>query len=278
MKIQLMIVAASLMAASLSSQAADNPTGTTSDNRVKYAVYNKDQVYNIYAKVGHAVLVQLDESERIEGDSAAVVMGDAEAWNLAVKGNNIMFKPVANSPQTNLIVTTNKRTYLFYLKLADKKHAPTYALRFSYPDVDIARRKAIDERAERARQAFAKVDGGSASIGNPSITVKNLNYYGRGHKELAPNSVWDDGRFTYFRFNNSKDLPAVFKILPDGQESLLNTHIEDDLVVVHETAKDFRLRLGKRVLGVENRSYDAEGQFNRSGTSTNDTVRVVKGE
>ena len=42
--------------------------------------------------------------------------------------------------------------------------------------------------------------------------------------------------------------------MADGTEMLLNSHVEGDTVVIHETAKHFVLRLGKSVLGLENRS------------------------
>ena len=104
----------------------------------------------------------------------------------------------------------------------------------------------------------------------------NSNYWGKGVKGLAPTAVYDNGRFTYFSFDNGKDLPAIYKELPDGSEALLNTHMESDTVVVHEVAKQFILRLGDSVLGLENRGYDEQGRFNRTGTDDGNSVRIIK--
>lgn len=57
---------------------------------------------------------------------------------------------------------------------------------------------------------------------------------------------------------------------------LLNSHVEGDTVVIHETAKHFVLRLGKSVLGLENRSFDEQGTFNRTGTGNHDLSVLVE--
>ncbi len=62
--------------------------------------------------------------------------------------------------------------------------------------------------------------------------------------------------------------------MDDGTEALLNTHMENEVVVIHETAKKFILRLGKSVLAIENRGFNEQGTFNRTGTDRNDLVRV----
>ncbi len=256
---------------------AATPVASPDDRRIQYVAYNPDNVVNIRAKVGRVVLVQLDPAERIEGDAAAVAMGDAAAWKLSVKGNNILFKPAAFSPETNLIITGSKRTYAFHLSLSggrDKRgrsiQSPTYVLRFTYPDDDARKRMEQLDKNNQARALFAEYD-------RQHNQYRNHNYHGRGSKHLAPTEMYDNGRFTFLRFDNARDLPAIFKILPDGKESLVNSHIEGNTVVVHETAKNFVLRLGRSVLGIENRAYDDAGQFNRAGTSSPDSIRVIKG-
>jgi type IV secretion system protein VirB9 len=49
--------------------------------------------------------------------------------------------------------------------------------------------------------------------------------------------------------------------------------------VIQELAPTFYLRLGRAVLGIENKGYaaQAEGQFNQTGTSQADSVRLKKG-
>jgi len=93
---------------------------------------------------------------------------------------------------------------------------------------------------------------------------------------LAPTEIYDDGRFTYFRYDNAKDLPAVFRVNADGSEAAVNSHVEGDTLIVHETAEKFVLRLNNTVLGIENRSYNPQGKFNLTGSTQSRTVRMKK--
>ncbi|GAA5091690.1 MULTISPECIES: P-type conjugative transfer protein VirB9 [Paenalcaligenes] len=250
-------------------QALVVPERSPLDGRIQTVTYSTDNVVKVTAKVGHAVLIQLEEDERLEGDSAALGMGDAEGWSLAVKGNNIIFKPIVERSDTNLIITTNKRTYVFQLSVNDKAKYPTYVLRFHYPDTVLKQKNKIKKERE---QAMNLVLGRTESV----VHKANQNYWGYGDRALAPTALFDDGRFTYFDFNNGRELPAIYKKMPDGTESLVNSHVEGSKVVVHETARHFVLRLGQSVLGIENRGFDEQGSFNRLGTSTPGTVRIVK--
>jgi type IV secretion system protein VirB9 len=272
MKIQHKFCLAAIMAAFILPAFAEAiPAGSFRDSRIQTAVYHDNQVYHIRGQVGRAVLVQLEEGETLSGDSAALGMGDSDAWKVAVKGNNIIFKPTVTKPATNMLIVTNKRTYAFTLSLANEQHkkqAPTYILRFSYPDTIAAKQSEAMARDRKVAALFSKA--------TDNIQIHNDNYWGYGNKALAPTAMWDNGLFTYLRFNNNKDLPTIYKVADDGTEALVNSHIEKNMIVVHETAPRFVLRLGKSVLGINNRGYDAVGHFNRTGTSSTDTVRIVK--
>ncbi|MCT6881679.1 MAG: TrbG/VirB9 family P-type conjugative transfer protein, partial [Snodgrassella alvi] len=69
------------------------PAGSSRDSRIQTAVYHNNQVYHIRGQIGRAVLVQLEDGETLSGESSALGMGDSDAWKVAVKGNNIIFKP-----------------------------------------------------------------------------------------------------------------------------------------------------------------------------------------
>lgn len=240
------------------------------DSRIRTENYSANRVYTVYAKVGRAALVQLQDGEYLDSRSSALGMGDAQAWKMSVRGNNILFKPSEAKPATNMIVVSDKRTYVFDLKIATAKQPPTYVLRFRYPE-DI--RRAREAQAGKRRTAMAAL----AAAGGLRPTGKaNVNYWGSGDKALAPTALWDNGRFTYFRFDNGRALPVIYRINDDGTESLADFHVDKDTVVVHETAAKFVLRSGKSVLGIENRSHDGKGKFNRTGTDDGASVRLLK--
>lgn len=252
------------------------PKGSAKDGRIQTVMYNPDDVIHIHARIGEAVLIQLEDGELLTGDpTSGLGMGDAAAWNLAARGNNLYMKPVASAPATNMLITTSKkRTYAFDLSLTGKKNGkyvqkPTYILRFVYPDT-----AAYKARAEAQKQAKALEKLKAA--GHRPNARHNYNYWGKGDKTLAPTAAYDNGRFTYFSFDNGRELPLIYKVMDDGSEMLLNSHVDGDTVVIHETAKHFVLRLGKSVLGLENRSFNEKSSFNRTGAGSRDSVRIEK--
>ncbi len=49
---------------------------------------------------------------------------------------------------------------------------------------------------------------------------------GAGSQDIVPTLVFDDGRFTYLRFPGNREVPAVFHVLGDGSETLVNARME----------------------------------------------------
>lgn len=256
-----------MMFLSASASALVIPQGGKGDGRIQTAFYSPSQVYNIKANIGRAVLIQFEEDEFLDEETGLLGMGDATAWNLAVKANNVLFKPLTENPDTNLIVNTNKRTYAFELSVLPKgKQMDTYVLRFTYP------KKKVVSREEQLKKQISK------QFSNSKVNVNrmNQNYWGYGDDELAPTALYDDGRFTYFEFDNNKDLPNIYKIMPDGTEMLLNFTVKGNTLIVHQLNKEFYLRLGSKVLGIINKGFDVNGRFNYHGTGNEIDVRVIK--
>lgn len=240
------------------------------DKRIRTEVYSENRVYPIYAKIGTSILIQLEADESITGESSAIGIGYGEAWKIGARGNNIIFKPKAEQPVTNMIVVSNKRTYAFDLKIANSKNPPTYILRFDYPDSRQHHQTALQAKQNRAFTTLRQT-----GVMHTQMPI-NQDYYGKGNPSLAPTAMWDNGRFTYLKFNNGRDMPAIYRVEADGSETLLNTHIEGNTTVVHEVNQKFILRLGQTVLLIENRGLNPQGTFNQTGTDNNETVRLIK--
>lgn len=250
-------------------------TGTT-DPRIRIEAYDPNRVVPIYTEPGNPTLIQFQEDERIADTPEGMIgMGDARAWSVGPKGSNIMIKPKAAKPDTKVIVVTNKRTYVFEIRSVAKasKNPPTLVVRFTYPDAQLKAAKADAARQDALSQRVEKANGRDGSV-----KVRNERYMKRGDESLAPSHVEDDGRFTYFRFDSTRELPLLYKLLPDGREALLNFHIDPDTgtVVVHETAAQFILRYGKAVMAVRNDGWNPDGAINLTGTTLPRTIRMDK--
>lgn len=78
--------------------------------------------------------------------------------------------------------------------------------------------------------------------------------------------VWDDGARTFFRFPGHQRRPAIYALHPDGREAAVNTTPDGDIIIVHQTARDWVLRDGQHVACVSNQAWDQVGA--RTGTLT----------
>lgn len=233
--------------------------GSYKDQRIQTAIYSPDEVYRIQAAVGRTALIELRSDESVLDQSGLIITGDPLAWDLGVNksGNRVSLKPGTNAdPDTNLIVSTTRRSYVLELKLAKPSQALTYLLRWTYPEPP-------------KKPALVR-----SSNQNPCSGAINRSYQKQGDMELSPYEVWDNGTFTCFRFISGGPQPVLYQVLPDGTETLANTRQVDNILVVHGVSKMFRFRLNDLVLAYRTRQPLIRA-FNYNGTTTGET-RVVK--
>ncbi len=268
---KLLPILLSVSVISISANAQQFPIPQGADKRVQTFFYDPSDVFDINAKVGYSTLIQFEKDEIIP-DSGGLGMGDSKAWSLEVRANNIFFKPVTPMPDTNMLVVTNKRTYAFNLS-AQESVPPTYIARFKYPKPI----KKIDNpnptpQANKLKLAGTTTDGKKIFI-NKEI---NTNYWYRGDKQIKPTNVWDDGLFTYLKYAHAGDLPIVLKVLNDGTETLVNTHVDADKLVVHDKGSLYRLRFNNLVGDVSSVKIDDFAKFNKTGTANPEEKRIDK--
>lgn len=236
------------------------------DDRVQVFNYSEYDVFRIHTKVGVSTLVQLENGEIIH-DDGGLGMGESKNWSLAVKANNIFFKPTAMMADTNMIVVTNKRTYAFELATTTGQDV-TYIARFKYPEEQQETSSTSLLTQPKVLKQLKDKDGKTLLVDSRI----NTNYYKKGTPVIAPTAVWDNNLFTYMQFNNANELPTVYRIMPDGSEQIVNTHIEKDTLVLHEVNHRYRLRLGQSVMDIKNLAK-TPSTFNETGTSEDGLLR-----
>jgi type IV secretion system protein VirB9 len=283
-----LMLTCALLGCMASAYALDVPLGSTYDGRVKQIAYNEHDVVAVYSYPGIATQIVFAAGEEVL-DKAS---GFSNGWEFQDRRNLLFVKPksvevagaegeaVVIPPQpgewdTNLIVTTNKRTYIFQLFLVaarsgSKKleYDPRMAFRiqFTYPSDIAALRVASSSRAETQARL------------STSPQVKNLNYsmkQARRSSAIAPTGAYDDGRFTYLQFAANGELPTVFMVDERGEESLVNTHMSGDSLVVHRVAAKLMLRLGRQAVAVFNEAYDPNAGSAPSGSTVPGVQRTV---
>lgn len=267
----------------VSINAAEIPTGSHYDKRIQYVNYNDGNVVVVKAVSGLGARIVFSPTENI----LDVASGFTQGWEFNDRRNILYIKPksiksgsgqdaglLTPTPEqwnTNLMVTTNLRMYDFDLQLLPESTTSqaAYRVEFRYPaDEQLAREREAEKQA-----ADKKLDEKPAP--------RNWNYtmqVGKNSKAIAPTSAYDDGRFTYLTFPNNRDFPAVFVVAEDKSESLVNTHVNSDTLVVHRVSNELVLRLGDAVVGVYNESFDADGLPPDNGTTVPGAKRIISGD
>lgn len=281
MKIILCLLLAVL--APLPALALDVPVRASADARIRYVNYNEDDVVGLYAKQGMAAHVVFAQGEEV----LDIASGFGDGWEFKNRRNHLYLKPRSARatgetqgmipPQpgqwnTNLLVTTNRRVYTFQLVLVGSSDdRAAYRVTFRYPDDDAAAKAAAAE-AELARSRLEA----RAVVRNTSYTMQ----IGRRSAAIAPTSAYDDGTFTYLTFPNNREIPAVFLVADDKDktETLVNTHFNNDVLVIHRVAPQFVLRLGPQVVSIFNEAYDADGVAPVGGSTVEGIERVIRQE
>ncbi|MEL5920664.1 P-type conjugative transfer protein VirB9 [Stenotrophomonas maltophilia] len=284
-----LLLSFALMTAAGVVSALDVPLGSTYDGRVKQIAYNEHDVVAVYSYPGIATQIVFADGEEVL-DKAS---GFSAGWEFQDRRNMLFVKPKSVAaaggdgeeatvipPQpgewdTNLIVTTNKRTYIFQLFLVAGRNGSkkleydprmAFRIQFTYPSDIAALHVASSSRAET--EALLAV----------SPKAKNLNYtmkQARRSSGIAPTAAYDDGRFTYLEFSANGELPTVFLVDERGEESLVNTHMSAGTLVVHRVAPKLMLRLGRQAVAVFNESYDSSTGSAPSGSTVPGVQRTV---
>ncbi|MEE9356079.1 MAG: P-type conjugative transfer protein VirB9 [Methylococcaceae bacterium] len=245
------LIAIALLSSS-SVMAAKVPTPGFVDSRIKTVIYDRRQVTKIVGHYGYSTHVVFGSSETIED----IVAGDSLGWSIipGANKNQLTFKPTEELNHTNVTIVTNKHTYNFELDAHGNRsrHAKdlTFEVYFKYPEDEM---KAGLARAKLKQQ---KKTATISTARNIDPTQMNTRYSRKGSEEFAPVYVFDSEGFTYFQFDESRKIPAIFVVEPDKSESLANFHREGPFFVVHSIGKQFALRGTNTVTCIYNDAWN----------------------
>lgn len=251
------------------------PTAGARDERVRFVAYDPANVVKVNGVIRASTQVIFAEDEEI----AHVAIGDSIAWEVAPAGSILFLKPREKHPPTNLqVVTTRrdgrKRSYQFELSIAEASLKESYfVVKFSYPGDEADRRRAENEA--RGQQREGAIINQTFDL-HQQYGARNWRFSAQGSAELEPDGVFDDGKVTSFRFAGNREVPAIYMVGSDGAESLVPKDVRGEVVVVHATAREFRLRRGAEVLCIFNEAFDVVGVNPGTGTTSPSVARTQK--
>lgn len=283
---------AGLFAATGLALAGANAAGEPADPRLRDVIYDPRAVVTVPVKRGIVTLIVLDADESIL-EVAAGLGGDCAkpeaAWCVAAQagGRNIFVKAKSAASAANtLAVVTDRRTHSFrFVVMAENdSKPPVYRLLVKSP-THAKPASSLRLRDNPALSALPAVPPATpphqvvAERLQAKPQVMNTQYSvaeGTGSQDIVPTLVYDDGRFTYLRFPGNREVPAVFHVLGDGSETLVNARMEDDLLVVDRVSRRLMLRAGPAVVGLWNEAFELDGAPPNKGTTVPGVERVIK--
>lgn len=279
-----------LFVTSASAARADGP-----DPRLREVLYDPAAVVTVPVKRGVVTLVVLDPGEVIT-EVAAGLGGDCAktdaTWCIAAQsgGRTLFVKAKSTATAANtLAVVTDRRTHSFrFVVLADNDpRPPVYRLVVKAPAAPTIASARLVVREALAQPALPPVPPPPSPQELVAVRLQakpelmNSSYsiaVGSDSEDIVPTLIFDDGRFTYFRFPGNREVPAVFGVLGDGSETIVNSRMEDDLLVVDRVSRRLMLRAGMAVVGVWNEAFDLDGAPPDDGTTVPGVQRVMKAE
>ncbi|WP_187431836.1 hypothetical protein ROLI_014020 [Roseobacter fucihabitans] len=107
-------------------------------NAIQVFPYSEGALYQIYAAPGQITNIALEPGEQLTGagpiaagDTTRWIIGDTESGNGRTARVHILVKPTRPDIFTNLVINTDRRTYLLELRANEASYMPSVA--WSYP-------------------------------------------------------------------------------------------------------------------------------------------------
>jgi len=260
--------------------ALDVPVGGSEDKRIRFVNYNASDIVKVIGRYRASTQIEFDPEEEI----AHVAIGDSVAWEVAPAKNILFLKPREKHPPTNLQVVTirysgERRVYQFELQATEgdvRQEDSYFAVRFRYPQDVEAKRRA--EAAIKAANADRRKAGEALSL-HQAYGERNYQYSAQGSRAIQPDMIYDDGKVTTMRFAGNREIPAIYMVQSDGKEALIpwDARKSGEIVVIHGTAREFRLRRGGDVICIFNEAYNPVGVNPGTGTTSPSVKRTIKG-
>ncbi len=218
------------------------PSDSSYINAMQVYPYTKGALYRLYAAVNQITDIALQPGEQLQsvsaGDTVRWIVGDTTSGSGPSVQSHIQIKPVAPDLQTNLIISTNRRTY--HLEMISDAETYMSSISWTYAgDQLIALKKKNRIAIEQERMAIQS-----------GILPENLKFRYRitGKAPWKPVRVFDDGQKVYIQFPSGirqGEAPPLFVLGEKGKLSLVNYRMKHPYYIVDRLFAAAELRHGE---------------------------------
>ncbi|NKI70194.1 P-type conjugative transfer protein TrbG [Collimonas pratensis] len=216
------------------------PTRESYVNAIQVWPFTDGALYQVYASPGRVTVISLQPGEELvtvaAGDTVRWIVGDTSSGAGGDLRVSVLVKPTRSGLKTNLVVTTNRRTYLIELTSTEK--AWMASVSWDYPKD----RMLALQRQSQAAQVATPVDAGL------SLEKIRFRYAISGsNSSWKPLRAFDDGEKVYIQFPGGiaqGELPPLFVIGAQGDGQLVNYRFRSPYYIVDRLFGAAELRLG----------------------------------
>lgn len=212
-------------------------------NAVQVYPYAAGALYQVYTSPGEITDIELQPGEKLAG-SGPIAAGDTVRWIIGNTDSgtgpservHILVKPIMPDLQTNLVINTDKRTYLLELHSTPKTYMASVS--WQYPEDQIFALKQQNAEADAAAPIAAGIN----------ISALNFRYAIEGdNPPWRPLRAFDDGKKVYIEFPSGiaqGSMPPLFVVGPTGGSELVNYRVQGNYYIVDQLFAAAELRLG----------------------------------
>ena len=235
-------VTPALRAVALANRAATiQPAASWFLNAAQVYPFTEGLVYQLYTRPGRVTDISLEPGEALvsvaSGDTVRWVIGDTTSGSGEARRTHVLVKPFAAGLATNLIITTDRRSY--HVSLASTGGSAIARVSWTYPKGELL---VMQEAAQPAPAEPVPV--------GPALDALRFGYTISGHRPAwRPLRAFDDGRQTYIEVPPALavgEAPPLFLVGAKGDAQLVNYRLRGRYYVVDRLFDTAELRLGTK--------------------------------
>lgn len=221
-------------------EATIRPTAPRFVNANQVYAFAEGAIFQVFTAPERVTDIALQPGESLgavaSGDTARWVIGDTTSGSGAAKQTHVLVKPFGPDLQTNIIITTDRRTY--HLSLVSTRGVAMSAISWNYPADALLAVRAAEIAQEAAGPVATRLDLEQLNFG---YTISGADTPWR------PLRAFDDGRQTFIELPASiasSEAPPLFLVDRTGGTQLVNYRLRGHYYVVDRLFDAAELRIG----------------------------------
>lgn len=222
--------------------ATQEPTKHGYINAIQVYPYTEGALYRLYAAPERVSDITLQPGEKLTsvsaGDTVRWVIGDTLSGTGDNQRTHVLVKPFAPGLTTNLVITTDRRSY--HLQLDSTEKTAMAAISWTYPSDQLTTLRRQNAVAEAALPVAS------------SLALENIRFRYRisgDNPPWKPVRAFDDGHKVYIEFPRHIDqgeAPPLFVVGTDGGSELVNYRMRGNYYIIDRLFAAAELRLGAK--------------------------------